>query len=134
MVTRMSTRPGKPNGARPTDLEASRGERHVLAPRFADLDLVDRIFDYVVAQFPQMRTQLTDEHRLAVREEIAGDRKYYVRTGHEIRRSAVAKRVLELFNGRNATEVARCLGIGRATVYRILKQAGREIVSEFDGI
>lgn len=34
-------------------------------------------------------------------------------------------RVLECFDGRNATAVARQLGISRATVYRVLKQPGR---------
>ncbi|WP_373995244.1 helix-turn-helix domain-containing protein [Massilia sp. WG5] len=33
-----------------------------------------------------------------------------------------------LFNGRNASEVARKLGIGRATVYRIIKQEERKSV------
>ena len=37
----------------------------------------------------------------------------------------VAAEVLRLFNGRNATEVARRLGIHRATVYRYLKQPGK---------
>ena len=36
----------------------------------------------------------------------------------------LATQVLSLFNGRNATEVARCLNISRATVYRLLKQPG----------
>jgi DNA-directed RNA polymerase specialized sigma subunit len=32
--------------------------------------------------------------------------------------------VARLFNGRNATEVARVLKISRITVYRLLKQPG----------
>jgi DNA invertase Pin-like site-specific DNA recombinase len=35
-----------------------------------------------------------------------------------------AQQILELFNGRNAREVARAIGCGRATVYRVLKQHG----------
>ena len=34
------------------------------------------------------------------------------------------ERALALFNGRNTTEVARELGVSRATVYRLLKQPG----------
>ena len=40
------------------------------------------------------------------------------------RRLRTARQVLRLFNGCNATEVARELNVGRATVYRVLKQAG----------
>jgi len=35
-----------------------------------------------------------------------------------------ARKVLALFNGRNAREVARKLGISRTSVYRYLKQPG----------
>jgi predicted transcriptional regulator YheO len=31
-----------------------------------------------------------------------------------------------MFNGRNATEIARRLKIGRATVYRMVKTAGEK--------
>lgn len=34
------------------------------------------------------------------------------------------EQVKRMFNGKNATEIARILGIGRATVYRILKRPG----------
>lgn len=72
----------------------------------------------------ELAAQLEDE----LRREIAGDR--------EVIRGVISKQSLEKreiikeevrrrFNGRNATEVARDLKIGRATVYRILKTAGR---------
>nr|WP_305683079.1 helix-turn-helix domain-containing protein [Hydrogenophaga sp.] len=38
-----------------------------------------------------------------------------------------------MFNGRNAREVARRLGIGRATVYRLIKQGGGEKRLNFPG-
>ena len=90
-----------------------------------DPDLVDRIFEY-----------LTDEQLLAVpvpcrlrdlkaalRAEFAGEECYIAIRPASVRREIVAD-VLRLFDGRNAREVARRLGIGRMTVYRIVKQAG----------
>lgn len=85
-------------------------------------DLVDRIFDYLVQQLPEIRTRVP-EVKQALREEFAGERAY-VRVRAKPG-SPVVNEVLRLFNGRNATEVARTLRIGRATVYRALKQAGR---------
>ncbi|MCV2365541.1 helix-turn-helix domain-containing protein [Paucibacter sp. DJ1R-11] len=83
-------------------------------------DLVDRIFDYLVEILPELEAA---EVRLSgarerVRREFAGI-ETYVR-----KRDAGSLRpeVLALFNGRNASEVARRLGVSRATVYRCLKQ------------
>lgn len=93
-------------------------------------DLVDRIFEYLAAEFPQVAVLdggRLAELKLAVRAEFRGER-VYVGTRGEIadgRRKATAAMVLRLFNGRNATEVARRLQISRATVYRLLKQPGR---------
>jgi Mor family transcriptional regulator len=44
---------------------------------------------------------------------------------HNLERARVNEEVRRRFNGRNAREVAREMGIGRATVYRIIKTAGR---------
>jgi transcriptional regulator of acetoin/glycerol metabolism len=86
-------------------------------------DLVERIFDYAVKLMPQI-----SQHRAviiqALREEFAGER-VYVRKRGEV--DPVAAKVLSVFNGRNATETARELGIGRATVYRKIKQPGRKV-------
>lgn len=95
----------------------------------AEPDLVDRIFDYILAD-PVMAQALGEidvqtgargVRRLkeAVRSEFAGE-KVWVN-----KREKVAATVLRMFNGRNATEVARRLQISRATVYRVIKQAGR---------
>ena len=86
-------------------------------------DLVDRIFDYLLEEFPQLAG---DADRLkkaeaAVRAEFAGAEVYLQKRSSK----DVAAEVLRLFNGRNASEVARRLGIGRATVYRYIKQTGR---------
>lgn len=86
-------------------------------------DLVDRLFDYLL----QMQPTLADDPakflamKSAVRDEFAGTDVYLRRREKSDR---LAAQVLSLFNGRNATEVARCLRISRATVYRLIKQPG----------
>lgn len=95
-------------------------------PTPAEPDLVDRIFEF-----------LADDHRLAVldaqalaalktavRAEFKGE-ECYIAGRPASARQELAASVLAMFNGRNATEVARALRIGRATVYRVLKQSGR---------
>lgn len=88
-------------------------------------DLVDRILDYVCALVPEMASpDRRADAEQAVREHFGGT-ETYVRSAAEIRRKQTAQQVLQLFNGRNATEVARQLGISRATVYRCVKQPGQ---------
>lgn len=85
-------------------------------------DLVDAIFAFIEEEFPQMASRtahLKDE----VRREFSGVEIYIPRRSHATR-DKLTRDVLNLFNGRNATEIARRLGIGRATVYRIIKQEG----------
>lgn len=87
-------------------------------------DLVDRIFEYLLAEIPQLAEDARlDEARRAVREEFASQQAY-IRAQPLSDQTRLAQSVLALFNGRNATEVARRLNISRATVYRKLKQAG----------
>ena len=85
-------------------------------------DFVDRVFAYLLAEFPQIAGPRFAQARSAVREELAGERVYVAARG-TTERQALAREVLALFDGRNATEVARRLNIGRTTVYRVLKQA-----------
>ena len=89
----------------------------------ANPDLVDRIFDYLLDQLPQLAGNADgiDRAKAAVRAEFAGEETYIQKRSSK----ELAGEVLRLFNGRNATEVARKLGVGRATVYRYIKQAGR---------
>lgn len=90
----------------------------------AEPDLVDRIFDYLLAEFPQLAGDAAKVERAqaAVRAEFAGEEVYIQkRTSREL-----ATEVLRHFNGRNASEVARRLGVSRRTVYRYLKQPGKE--------
>jgi Mor family transcriptional regulator len=99
---------------------------HRLSPLFDDGDLVDRIFEYILEQFPAMaqddqsRAKLGDMKQ-AMREEFSGAEFYIPKRSPTERQQLVAE-VLRLFNGRNATEIARRLQISRATVYRVVKQ------------
>ena len=61
------------------------------------------------------------EQRL--RSEMAGDRGY-ISAASTATREEQHDRVRRMFNGRNATQIARELKIGRSTVYRILKRPG----------
>ena len=88
-----------------------------------DPDLVDRIFDYLLAEFPQIAGVRLDETRQAVREEFRGE-EVSIAARPASERQRLAQEVLSLFNGRNAREVARRLQISRATVYRVIKQPG----------
>jgi Mor family transcriptional regulator len=106
------------------------------APVFTEPDLVDRLFEYVLELLPEAAKReiagQSGELKQMTRDRFGGIDKAYVRTGHEYRRVQMVDQVLSMFNGRNATEVARRLQISRATVYRILKQPGpqpRETVS-----
>lgn len=85
-------------------------------------DLVDRIFDYLLAEFPQIAGERIDSAKAAVRAEFGGEDVYIPARGATERQRLVAE-VLSLFNGRNASEIARRLGISRASVYRFLKQS-----------
>jgi Mor family transcriptional regulator len=93
-----------------------------------DPDLVDRIFEYILAEFPQIKDK-SGELKAAVRSEFQGE-ECYIRGRSFTERELLGQQVLALFNGRNASEVARRLGIGRATVYRLIKQsAGKDRLS-----
>lgn len=90
-----------------------------------DPDLVDRIFEYLLKEFPHLDGPKIFKAKSAVRSEFSGERPY-IPSKSQRDRAELAMSILEHFNGRNATEVARRLGIGRTTVYRLLKQAGHK--------
>lgn len=97
------------------------------APRLTGLlaedpDLVDRIFEYLIDQCPALAQVAPDidKAKAAVRNEFGGQAPYI----RKDRAACTASQVLSLFNGKNAREVARKLGVSRATVYRHLKRAG----------
>jgi len=106
----------------------------------AEPDLVDRIFDYIlcdpvlgraIQQASQEQQSAVPKLKAAVRAEFKGEECYIAGRPATARQEMVAN-VRALFNGRNATEVARRLCISRSTVYRVIKQAGneREVGSE----
>jgi DNA invertase Pin-like site-specific DNA recombinase len=91
------------------------------AQRAAEPDLVDRIMAAVVERAPELAPQVA-ELEAAVRDQFAGDRGWVRK--RNATRPDLARLVLEQFNGRNVTEVARTLKISRATVYRVLRIPG----------
>lgn len=94
--------------------------RHVLSERFADPDLVDRIFAHVLQLIPELASADIQSTKAAIRSEFGGAQQY-VRSESVDRRKRDVRR---MFDGRNATQIARVLKISRATVYRCLKQPG----------
>lgn len=81
-------------------------------------DLVDRIFEYLSGdpRMPAMTADALISVKRDIQREFSG----------EARKNMLAHAVLRLFDGANATTVARSLNISRATVYRYLKQARSE--------
>lgn len=105
-------------------------------------DLVDRIFDYILSdpvlanaieQGALAQKNTVPKLKAAVRAEFRGEECYIAGRPASARQETVAM-VLAIFNGRNASEVARRLGISRATVYRVIKQPGQnKKPSQFSG-
>lgn len=87
-----------------------------------DPDLIDSIFEFISVEFPEMRERAAELKQMA-RREFAGIETYIPRRP-KAERDRVMLEVLRLFDGRNATEVARRLNISRASVYRIIKTPG----------
>lgn len=81
-------------------------------------DLIDDIFRFLLQEHPELSGHEV-KTKASMRKEFGGE-SYYV-----AKRSAtdLTQRVLGLWNGRNATTVARELGISRGSVYRHLKAA-----------
>lgn len=92
-------------------------------PQLVEPDLVDRIFEYILADFPHMSDRVA-LLRDTVRQEFAGIETYIARKSPTAKQIQV-REVLRLFDGRNAREIARRLQISRASVYRIIKTWGR---------
>lgn len=89
-----------------------------------EADLVDRIFELLAAELADIAADQLEALKATARSEFGGQ-VAWVNRRDNAKRQELADRVLRLFNGRNASEIARELGIGRATVYRILKQHGK---------
>ena len=87
-----------------------------------DPDLIDKIFEFIAIEFPEMSGRAAELKQMA-RREFAGIETYIPRRP-KAEREKIVQEVMRLFDGRNATEVARRLDISRASVYRIIKTPG----------
>jgi len=117
-------------GQQPAQTKTARQHSNHL-PTPGDPDLVDRIFDYLLSDPNMARAiqamaktnqQPVQQIKDAVRAEFSGERCYIPSAAATDRQKKVFD-VLRLFNGRNATEVARRLQISRTSVYRYIRQA-----------
>lgn len=117
------TKPRKPRLAAVPDIPEL-----TMAQRLEDADFVDRVWDYLLQQWPMRLQDIppaeVEDVKQLIRQAERGERPYITPAG-ATQRARRAEQILALFNGRNAVEVARELRCGRATVYRVLKQAGR---------
>lgn len=86
-------------------------------------DLLSRIIEIVQQLQPSLSDEMALEIERSLRAEFAGEQVYIYKRVAE--RDKMRIEVMRRFNGRNATEIARELGIGRTTVYRILKTSGK---------
>lgn len=86
-------------------------------------DLLDLIFKYIEEEFPDIQDKIS-ELKPTIRKEFSGI-ETYIRQRSTTDKENQIREVMSLFNGRNATEVARRLNISRATVYRCIKTSGR---------
>lgn len=103
-------------------VKTTRKPKSMSPDTWTEPDLVDRVWDYLLRNLPEIKPRET-----AIKAELRaefGGLLTYVRVRDD-RQPDVAESVGRLYNGRNATEVARVLGISRASVYRHVKQAGR---------
>lgn len=94
----------------------------------ADHDFVEGLLDLLCSVKPMTR----EERRAAgaaVRAHYGAGRYYVAAKGPDEDARELARKVLSNFNGRNAREVARKLGIGKTTVYRVIKQSGRQRIA-----
>lgn len=96
----------------------------VTRPQFApEPDLVARMVAFIGQERPELDAGTLAAVEQRLRQEFGGDTVYVAKHTTRDRGDLVAQ-VRRMFNGRNATEIARRLKIGRATVYRMVKTAG----------
>lgn len=90
-------------------------------------DLIDRVMAWHASR--GMSKDECAKCEADLRAEFGGDMTYIGKHGNAARELR-AREVLAKFNGRGATELARSMRIGRATVYRVLKQANLDALRE----
>lgn len=80
-------------------------------------DIIRRAVEAAMARLlPALTASLTAEVERQLNADLAGTQTYHRK------REKIDDQIAEKFNGRNAAEVARELGVGRATVYRAIKR------------
>lgn len=85
-------------------------------------DVLDRLMSKLQDLHPIPEKEAAELHA-ALREEFGGERStIYKRSAAE--KAKMVNTALRKLNGHNATEIARELGVSRATVYRYIKQPG----------
>lgn len=84
------------------------------------MDLIDRMIERLKHIEPGLTESRADALERVLREEFAGE---VVRVRKRAKNKEIEKAVREKFNGRNVAELARELGVHRATVYRVLSSA-----------
>lgn len=87
-------------------------------------DFVECLLDLICTVKPMTPDERNAASK-AVRRHYGAEKHYIAARGPDADSAALASEVLAHFNGRNAREVARKLNIGKTTVYRKIKQAGR---------
>jgi hypothetical protein len=96
----------------------------VVRPQFVpEPDLVARMVAFIGQERPELDAATLAAVEQRLRQEFGGDTVYVAKQTTRDRGDLVAQ-VRRMFNGRNATEIARRLKIGRSTVYRMVKTAG----------
>lgn len=88
-------------------------------------DVVARLLSHLCSEMPELKEDAGRVQRMerVLRSEFGGQRIYIAATPAQEREQAMQE-VLRRFNGRNASALAREMGLSRATVYRYIKQAG----------
>jgi Mor family transcriptional regulator len=84
------------------------------------MDLIDRMIERLKHIEPALGEDRAEALERVLREEFAGE---VVRVRKRGRNSDIEQAVRERFNGRNVAELAKELGVHRATVYRVLSSA-----------
>jgi transcriptional regulator of acetoin/glycerol metabolism len=77
-------------------------------------DLFDKVLSYLTGILPTLPEKKALEIEQELRALHGGDTHYI--------RKHISYNALSAFNGRNASEIARIMGVSRSTVYRKLKQ------------
>lgn len=86
-------------------------------------DLLKRMIELV----QECQPSLTEEMALQIEQQLVAEFRgetIRITTGKRTYCREIKDQVRKKFNGRNAKEIAREFGIGRATVYRLVKREG----------